>query len=107
MGYYINFEITTKNEKDGELAVIAKRINALDGVDGDAGEGLEYEFESKWHGEESDMIEISREFPHVEFTVHGIGEESGDEWYHHYLDGKIQVRKGKMIFPDYDPNAFK
>lgn len=59
----------------------------------------------KWYEHESDMIDFSRKFPDVLFTLKGIGEESGDIWTKYFVNGKVQVAKAKIIVDGFDPKS--
>lgn len=56
----------------------------------------------KWYEHETDMREMSKQFPNILFTMKGEGEESGDIWRRYYLNGKCQVVQAKLVFDDFD-----
>ena len=58
---------------------------------------------AKWYDCEEDMLEISRQFPDVRFTIDGEGEESRDIWEEHFLNGKCQYCPADIVFPEFDP----
>lgn len=50
----------------------------------------------KWYDNDLDMLELSARFPETLFSLHGVGEESDDEWEEEYLGGK-KKRFRKML----------
>lgn len=57
-----------------------------------------------WYDHEEDMLILSREFPTVIFTLHGEGQESGDNWRQYFLNGKSQKVQAKITFDEFDLN---
>lgn len=45
----------------------------------------------KWYEHEDDLLTLSKEFPHLAFTLEGQGEDAGDIWKKYLLNGKVQV----------------
>jgi len=60
-----------------------------------------------WYEHQEDMIELSAAFPDVLFTLWGHGEEEDDHWGEYYLDGKCQVTRGEIIYPDFDKSQLR
>ena len=54
--------------------------------------------EMKWYESDADMRQLSNEFPEVEFTLDGEGEESGDIWRAYYKGGKSQYTDAHVSF---------
>jgi len=50
-----------------------------------------------WYDWIEDMVKISRAFPQVIFVVEGWGEETGDWWRAHFVNGKYA--QGKATLP--------
>jgi hypothetical protein len=61
----------------------------------------------KWYSHEHDMKILSLVFPEIHFTLHGEGEESGDIWKKHFINGKKQVCKAIITFPSFDPDKLQ
>lgn len=104
MGYYTCHSLSLENETPEQKAQIINRLKEMDIIDYALDETLECYDSVKWYEEEKQMKQISTEFPQVHFKIHGEGEDSGDIWDHHYLGGKIQRCKAKIIIPSFDPN---
>lgn len=102
MGYYTRFEIKT-NEPKVMAELLEKEI-------GSYGETFDYLFDNngdsydcyKWYDHETDMKEVSKEFPGVLFTLKGEGEAAGDLWLKYFKDGKIQRCHAKITFDEFD-----
>lgn len=63
--------------------------------------------ECKWYDHEADMKWLSQQYPGTVFMLSGKGEESGDLWRKYFRDGKMQVCKGKVIYPPFDAGMLK
>jgi hypothetical protein len=50
----------------------------------------------KWYDHDQDMLEFSKVFPKVLFTLEGEGEEGGDLWKAYYKNGKQQTCPAKI-----------
>ena len=65
--------------------------------------------ETKWYEWENDMSIVSKKFPHILFTVEGIGEESGDIWQCFICNGQFSERfkpSMKFEYGDFDQLKF-
>lgn len=114
MGYYTAYtlevevydHITGRRSTEVPADTLAEIVAALDGRDviGYAlSEGLDCYDSVKWYDHDTDMIEVSKQFPGVLFCLHGEGEESGDMWDAYYLDGKTQRCHAEITYPPFDP----
>ena len=54
-------------------------------------------------GHDDDMLEVSREFPQVLFSLHGEGDSTGDIWESHYLGGKTYTQPAIITIPPFNP----
>ena len=63
---------------------------------------IEADEDDAWYEHTDNMAEISRMWPGVLFTLHGTGEETGDQWVHYYRDGLVQMEHR----PDWEPPPF-
>ena len=63
---------------------------------------------TKWYEYRNDMLQISALYPNVLFTLHGVGEEEGDEWVEYYKNGKHQreVRE-EWSPPEFNPDTLE
>ena len=61
----------------------------------------------KWYEHVKDMLDLSREFPGVLFTLHGEGEQGDDLWQSYYFDGMFQHEKAVISYAEYDPAKLK
>lgn len=61
----------------------------------------------KWYEHADDIRALSLRFPAILFTLHGTGEEQGDEWYKYFKDGKMQECKAVVTFEPYDESKLK
>lgn len=56
----------------------------------------------KWYDHTEDMIELSKLFPTVVFTLDGHGEDRDDIWREYYFNGKNQFVQAKIVFDPID-----
>jgi len=61
----------------------------------------------KWYDHHDDMVELSRAFPQVLFTLEGAGEEMDDRWRKYYLNGKVHIVQAIITYPAFDPLQLK
>ncbi len=101
MGYYTNYELNFNTNNPEEETKILNRIQEIS--------GYTYLFsqEVKWYDHDKDMLQLSREFPDIVFTLDGEGEENGDIWKAYYHNGKFVKNRAEIKFPEYNPNDLK
>lgn len=95
MGYLTRFVIETDPEND-ELWEKLRQDDELGEV------FIEGRVTAKWYSHERDLKDLSLKYPEVLFTVYGEGEESGDIWRKYFKNGKMQVCKAVITFPEFD-----
>ncbi len=95
MGYYTSYDL--KIHADGDRYV----------HDEDAKEELKgivdydpFQESCKWYGHEEDMQALSKQYPNTIFVLSGEGEESGDIWKKYFKNGKMQVCKAVITYPE-------
>lgn len=103
MGYYTYHTMEVDNASSEDITNIVESMRKH----GIIGYALDEDFNChdcvKWYDEPEQMTLISLEFPHVHFIVHGEGEESGDIWDHHYLNGMSQALQAEIRMPELTP----
>lgn len=102
MGYYTNFTIQFDDPNISDAFE-----HAFDTVTDYEGCLDDFGMYAKWYDYEKDMIEISKQFPGVLFTVSGEGEENDDIWRSYFKDGKTQFSKAIITFEPYDEGKLK
>lgn len=61
----------------------------------------------KWYDHETDMKQLSLEFPHILFTLSGDGEEKEDLWRKYFLAGKMQVAEAIIVYDNFSEDKLK
>lgn len=56
----------------------------------------------KWYLHEDDLVTLSKRFPDVVFTLHGVGEEPEDIWIKYFKGGKVQTEKAEFKIASFD-----
>jgi hypothetical protein len=102
MGYLTRFELTTSDrdgaksretcETCGHKSSVSHVENIIKINDGYSPFGDD----TKWYNHHDQMIEYSKRFPDVVFTLSGEGEESDDIWKKYYKDGKSQTEYAEI-----------
>lgn len=104
MGYMTNYHLDIMDETvPSILAPIGSEVDRMNVFeDGDCGYG--WNAWTTWYDWEDDMILLSRKFPTVLFRLHGDGDDSEDLWEAYFLDGKVQMCPGRVVYDDFDPS---
>lgn len=117
MGYSTRFELTITNPdvnahphtKTATVEEVAEYIHNMNGISVEFWqETLEGVQPEKWYEHVLDMTKVSQFWPRVLFTLHGIGEEDGDEWVHHFKMGFNYFEKREAWTPPpFDANKLQ
>ncbi len=116
MGYSTVFTLVTDHLDPAAIDLIKQHIQQLRkehgedwfyGIFGDEGCGELGQGWGKWYDYQYEMSELSKVCPDIRLTLHGEGEESGDIWNEHYLNGNFQYIKARIILDDFDPAKLK
>lgn len=109
MGMYTLFDIEAKNIDSNSKTTRGDLLVDIYSYTDEVGfyeihNALYGEYEGKWYHYANDMLELSKKFPGVLFTVNGIGErkddiEDLDIWKHYFYNGKHQLVRAEIIFP--------
>lgn len=62
---------------------------------------------SKWYQHVPEMVEVSKKWPDVLFTLEGVGEESGDMWIKYFKNGKVQICPAVLTYPEFDESEME
>lgn len=62
---------------------------------------------TKWYDHQEHLKAFSEKHPEALFLLDGEGDDSADIWIEYYQGGKMQVCKGKIVFPDFNPVLLK
>lgn len=54
--------------------------------------------ECKWYNHMNDVVDLSKQYPGVLFTLHGWGEEPEDVWRLYVRDGECQRAVARLVF---------
>lgn len=106
MGYYTSFTIYAERYHTNAVLNMEKAEQIEDTISdisqiefgGDLLSGLYTYQPEKWYESTTDMIEVSRNYPGILFTVHGEGEEHDDIWDEYFLNGRFQHDHAEIKF---------
>ena len=104
MGYITQFDL----DLDGPEEALQEFVEAGDNG-GETASGVYYmdfvngeTISCKWYNSKEDMIELSKKFPELLFSVDAAGEEPGDLWKAWARNGKYKRIEPEMIWPKVD-----
>ena len=108
MGYYTHYELVVHSEQDitreTEIEInraIAAKIHGEDPSDiSDEAALWCLSEELKWYDHESDMLEISKQFPNFIFVLYGEGEEYDDVWCEYFANGECEEVRARIVYPE-------
>lgn len=63
--------------------------------------------EGTWYEHEAALRILSREHPHLLFSLYGEGEEAWDVWVKYFSNGRMQVSKAEIRLDPFDPAKLK
>ena len=112
MGYYTNYNLKIKENKSNLPDMIVE-IMLLDALKKNQviGYALDENFErcdsAKWYDHETELKEISIQIENVLFELHGEGEETMDQWYKYFENGKMQHCQAIVTYEPYDEQKLK
>ena len=84
-------------------AAVWNAIEGLEGQESEMYQALMQRESCQWYGYDADMVGLSCEFPDAVLMLTGAGEENADMWRRYYQNGKAQVAKAIITYPDFDP----
>ena len=65
----------------------------------------------KWYEHDSDMLELSMQYPDYIFVLNGIGEDNfmddPDMWKSYYVNGKMQTTYAQIYYEPIDERIFE
>lgn len=111
MGYYTDFKIVLGNVEQENKEQIIEGLkkycpDLVSMLKYEFRENLEYDdivtengefINGKWYNHKEEITELSKHFPNLNITIHGHGEEIGDEWILYVKAGKRE--KHHVEFP--------
>jgi hypothetical protein len=107
MGYYTDYELEIEV---GSLYLpkIEPELNTLTGYTftQHSNESLML-LGAKWYDHEEDMLKLSKKYPKIVFSLWGCGEGPGDIWQKYFKDNKMQICRGEVVFPPFNPDELE
>ena len=100
MGYYTYYTIDIVKDPENQLEEFKAEFNEI--IQEDWYEG----FEAKWYDWENDMINMSKKFPKMMFSLDGNGEEALDIWCAHFCNGQCNYREIQTYWEEFNPEEF-
>ena len=104
MGYYTRHELAIQNGSNDliqELREFSEEASYAIDEDGST------EDCTKWYKHERDLRSFSALHPKVIFKLIGEGEETGDLWHEYYMNGKMQLCKSVISYPQFNSDLLE
>lgn len=106
MGYYTDYELDVTGPevalKEFEETAMVGRTETPSGIPYiDFIENTD-RINAKWYQCEKEMVELSKMFPELLFSIEAAGEESGDLWRAWARNGKFKRVEPNMVWPEVD-----
>ena len=99
MGYYTQHDLEVI---DGSNDLIEALINECKEASYALTSNGDCAQECKWYDHRLHLVAFSRKHPEALFMLSGEGEENGDAWREYYRDGKMQLCKAKLVYPEFN-----
>ena len=93
MGYYTDFYLQAAPVTEDQFHSIDSALQELRSMREayfDDGTGSWENTEDTWYQSFDDMVEVSRHFPEVTFTLTGYGDQRDDQWIDYFKNGQVQ-----------------
>jgi len=116
MGYrtYFNLDVSREATVDGELflrdlesdeanKIIAQLRDECKDASYAFGDDGSSATELSWDDHDKHLMEFSKKFPDIVFTLHGMGDSDDDRWVYYYKNGQVCGGPAEIVYPDYDP----
>lgn len=104
MGYYTYHTVTAMREGED---VTDKALDLLREATGYRDEYMTGAESAKWYDCATDLVDVSKLEPDIEFRVYGEGEGSGDIWVLWAKNGAIQRWSPNIEVPDAPPYSWE
>lgn len=105
MGYITRFELDVTGSSEDALAEFEEAADAGE----ETHSGIQYSdfldgesISCKWYNSKEDMIQLSKKFPELLFSVDAAGEEPGDLWQAWARNGKYKRIEPELVWPKVD-----
>jgi len=115
MGYYTGFDITMEPEQTEEM--FNKILNDLIELSDYPKDSWDWRpptppmshicIYASWYDWDTNLIELSKRYPDIRFTVYGDGDSSDDRWKAWFQNGKSYQEHAEIIYPVYDESKMK
>lgn len=108
MGYYTKYDLEYEGGNISEHDIIDALATINPGYF-EKGDDFCWVFEEemKWYDCEHDMLELSKLFPDVMFTLYGAGEDREDNWIDYFKAGQMQSCHGTIVYEPFNPKLFE
>jgi hypothetical protein len=107
MGYETNFELSIKSTNVDISDVLEVEIDNNEDMSWAIEVTGETANSCTWYNHEADLRNLSLKYPELVFDLYGEGEENGDRWHKYFQNGKMQVCKVIMTFPEFCKNKLQ
>jgi hypothetical protein len=107
MGYQTSYELDLKNAGERTLEIMKEFLNFYEEAAYALDENGGARDQVKWYDHEENLVEFSRKYPEIVFTLSGEGEDAGDMWKKYFRNGKKQIARAVIAFNEYDESKLR
>ena len=107
MGYATFYDLTLEHATQQEEDKICEMLNELGVIGYALDDDLSGYEPVKWYNYSEDMLKVSNAFPSVHFILSGEGENNGDIWEQHFIDGKTARYDAVITIPPLNPDDLR
>ena len=107
IGYYTIYNLTIKHANADEEDKIREMLNGLNVIDYALDDNFNGYEPVTWYDHSVDMLKVSNAFPKVHFILSGEGENNGDVWEQHFIDGKTARYDAVITIPPLNPDDLR
>ena len=104
MGYYTCYDLEILKDPDNQEELFWEELDKIIKFAKDFKRWGSSD--SKWNDWKKDMIEISKKFPKMMFSLEGDGEEVLDIWIAHFCNGQCNYREIQTYWEKFNPEEF-
>ena len=109
MGYFTSYKLITNHPDFEKIFEEYRKLYSENGFELSAGDiyNNSFVFVNKWDNIKESLIDFSKQYPNIVFTLYGYGEYANDVWCMYVKNGKSNLAKAKITFDNFDESVLQ